>query len=79
MGITLLIVMTMFYLMLAKPELWLEWFVNRPYRWWGLQVTMVDKKRFLKATRTYALIPIVFAIIGLLVSVFICFHRRIIH
>jgi len=77
MTITLIIVITMFYLMLVKPDLWLEWFVNRPYRWWGMQVKIVDQERFRKATRYYAAIPILFAFIALLVSLFICFHRKI--
>ena len=59
-------VITWFYLMLVKPELWLEWFLNRPYRWWGLQVTIVDKERFKKATRFYAMIPVIGAVAGLL-------------
>jgi hypothetical protein len=76
MSITLIFIFVMFYLMIAKPELWLEWFVNRPYRLWGLQVSIVDKVRFRKATRFYALVPIVMAMLGLLASIFICLRHK---
>jgi hypothetical protein len=69
--ITVGIVAVMFYLMLFKTDLWLEWFVNKPYRWWGLQVTIVDKERFRKATHTYAMIPLLMAILGILASLFV--------
>jgi len=59
------LVIVWFYLMLTKPEQWLEWFVNKPYRWWGLQVSIVNKERFRKATRLYALLPVLAALIGL--------------
>lgn len=73
--ITAGLVVFCFYLMLCKPEQWLEWFVNRPYRWWGLQVSIVNKERFYRVTRFYAMIPIVMAIIGLVVVLIVWIFR----
>ena len=59
-----------FYMMLFRPELWLEWFVNRPYRLWGLRVIIEDPARFRKASHRYAVLPAVLALIG---SAFVLF------
>ena len=59
----------MAYLMLVKPKQYVEWFLNKPYRWWGLQVSIVDERRFKRWSRIYAFFPCTAALIGLLVAV----------
>ncbi len=56
------------YLMLARPEQWVEGFYNKPYRWCGLRLTIVDKNRFRRVARIYAAIPFLAALLALLVA-----------
>jgi hypothetical protein len=70
--IFLVIIISWFYLMLTKPEQWVEWFLNKPYKMMGLQVTIVDKERFRKVTRIYATIPIFAGLIGLVAAILAC-------
>jgi hypothetical protein len=67
-----------FYLMWTKPEKWVEYFMNKPYRWMGLQVTIIDREKFRKITRIYTAIPIFAAIMGLLAAlVALSVHHKI--
>jgi hypothetical protein len=69
MSIFLVILIASFYMMWAKPEQWVEWFISKPYAFMGLQVKIVDLERFRKVTRIYSSIPIFLAIIGLIAAV----------
>ena len=65
----------MIYLMLFNQKLWLEWFVNKPYRQWGLQVTIIDEARFKRMLYIYACVPFVFGIIGLIAAMTCTAHH----
>ncbi len=49
------------YLMLAKPERWVEWFLTRPWGPLGVSVTIDDPVRLRRMTRRYGM---VFAVVG---------------
>jgi len=51
-------------LMLIRPRKWVEWFLDRPYRWMGLKVIMVDEQCFRKVTRFYIALILLGALIG---------------
>jgi hypothetical protein len=64
------------YLMLYRPQLWVEWFLNKPYNSWGMKVTIVDEKRFRKAALIYSVFPLVFMVIGLMSCLMILSLKR---
>ncbi len=39
------------YLLLARPARFVEWFMRRPYRSWGITVTVVDDTRLRRRAR----------------------------
>ena len=60
------------YLLLARPKTFVEWFLAKPYRAWGVTVTVTDEEKLRRVTRWLGLVLVMFAVgmalIGLGVS-----------
>ena len=52
------------YWVWRSPMQWLEWFVRRPYRGWGLNIVVVDEDKFRRACRRLALLYVGFCIMA---------------
>ena len=52
------------YMLWVRPRRFIEWFLSRPYRAWGVQVTVVDENRLKRAARIF----------GSLTFVLLCLH-----
>ncbi len=62
------------FLMMARPQRYVEWFLNKPYRWCGLQISIVDEQRFKRIARFYLVLPFLFGGLGLMVAL-VAGHR----
>ena len=46
----------MTYLMLASPRRWVEWFFAKPWKSWGIAVSVVDEQRLKRRARFMGLV-----------------------
>ena len=46
-------------LLLNQPKRFFDGLIARPYRWWGIEFTVVDESRFRRVTRLFGLLMLV--------------------
>lgn len=48
------------YLMLARPKTWVEWFLAKPWRGFGLKVSIEDEQKLRKKARIIGIVSLIF-------------------
>ena len=62
------------YLLLVNPKAWVEWMLVRPWRSWGLAISIIDEQKLRKKARWFGIFMVAS---GLIVGMILFFGDRV--